>query len=92
MQAVDLRGEFNEIFFDPERKIPKAHLERVCKKGEGQETCRYIGLGPEGFVCVKNTKLARFLDERVANDQLKAQGDNCNGLGEPIRREDGKET
>lgn len=81
MQSVDLRGEFNDIFFEPERKISQVHLDTVCKFGHKSETCRYIGLGPNGFVCAKHTRLKPVLDERVKKELMIARGDNCDGFG-----------
>ena len=81
MQAVDLQGTLNKYFFDPDRKIPPAHLKGVCKYKQGKETCRYIGLSPNGFSCVKKTPIKNALDERVQNNLMKSQGDNCEGLG-----------
>jgi len=81
MQAVDLQGTLNKYFFDAERKIPPAHLKTVCKFKHGQETCRYISLSVGGFACMKKTPVKNTLDERVKNNLMKAQGDNCEGLG-----------
>ncbi len=81
MQAVDLQGTLNKYFSDPERKIPPAHLRSVCKYKHGHETCRYISLSVNGFTCVKKTPIKDALDERVKNNLMKAQGDNCEGLG-----------
>lgn len=81
MQAVDIQGQFGEIFLDPNRLIPEAHLKTVCKKGQGHSTCRYISLAVKGFVCVKNSPLERVVDQQVEEKHFTASGNNCEGFG-----------
>ena len=83
MQAVDLQGQMNEYFFDPKRKIPKAHLNTVCKKHQ-KGACRYISLTGVGYVCVKHTPMKKVLDQKAIAGDMTARGDNCEGLGEPL--------
>lgn len=83
MHAVDFNGKMNDYILDPDRKISKAHLESVCKPGQQEKTCRYVGLGPNGFFCAKNTPMKSALDERAESEKSRARGDNCDGLGEP---------
>jgi hypothetical protein len=64
-------------------KIPEKHVKEICKIGQGNECCRYITVGPKGFMCVKYTSIGRYLDSRVEANDMVAQGDNCDG----IRRE-----
>ena len=81
MQAVDLYGILNEYLLDNDRKIPKAHLDTVCKcKAEG--ACRYIALSEIGFVCMKNSPMKEPLDKKVEDGLMNATGDNCEGLGD----------
>lgn len=83
MQAVDLQGDYGDVFNDDDRLIPNAHLHGVCKFKCGRETCRYISLVPKGYICVKKCNgIKNFLDDRCKNNQLLAQGDNCEGLGD----------
>ena len=79
MQAIDTHGQ-GDYLFDKSRKISLSHLETVCKKGQGKECCRYIGLSVIGFMCSKKTPIKSVLDELTLNNKMKAQGDNCEGL------------
>jgi hypothetical protein len=82
MQAVDHNGDMNDYLTDEKRKIPEAHLHSICKLKQGNDTCRYIGLVPSlGFVCAKKTPMKTMLDKRASNNEMKATGDNCEGLG-----------
>ena len=81
MQAVDFQGQLNEYFFDPNRKIPNAHLNSVCKSRQ-PGACRYISLSAPGYICVKNTPMKQVLDEQVHKNLMVATGDNCQGLGD----------
>lgn len=80
MQAIDHEGILADIVTDESLKIPRAHLDTKCKIHQGKETCRYICLGVNGFVCTKNTKMKEVLDERVEEGKIGAQGDNCAGM------------
>lgn len=84
--AIDLNGELAAYLTDPKRKIPKAHLKVVCKKGEEKvvkpEQCRYVGTTPYGCWCAKNTSMKETLDSIVTNSRGGARGDNCPGFGE----------
>jgi len=53
----------------------------VCKTGQGELTCRYLTMGPNGWSCEKFGSLREHLDRRVANEEMNARGDNCEGLG-----------
>lgn len=55
------------------------HVKTVCKIGQGNDCCRYLVMGSQGFECVKNTSLRSTLDSRVAMNAIVAQGDNCEG-------------
>jgi hypothetical protein len=92
MQGVDHREKLNEFVLDPRRKITKAHRDAVCKQSMGKETCRYIGLAANGFFCAKHTPMRAVLDQNVSEDKMKAQGDNCEGIGpQPEEEKHGKE-
>lgn len=79
MYHVDLNNEYGDIIIDPKRKIPDAHLRQVCHYGE-QNACRYLCLGPNGFVCVKASVLKDIVDHNVLKGNIKANSDNCEGL------------
>jgi len=81
MQTIDLHGNLDKYLFDKKRKIPKIHLESICKYTQGKKTCRYIMLGAKGFVCMKKSLVRTTLDDMVKNNKIIAQGDNCEGLG-----------
>lgn len=55
------------------------HVKNVCKIGQGNDCCRYLVLGGNGFECAKHTELATLLDTRVKDNTITAQGDNCEG-------------
>lgn len=55
------------------------HVRNVCKIGQGNECCRYMVLGTQGFECVKNTDMKAYLDARVAMETMVARADNCPG-------------
>lgn len=82
MQAVDLQGNFGDYLLDEKRKIPKAHQDAVCKLRQGKAACRYVALGPKGFICAKHTPMKAELDRLVDEDNFTARGDNCDGFGE----------
>ena len=55
-------------------------VEEVCKIGQGNDCCRYLLAGSEGFECGKLTELKSVLDKRVTENTIIAQGDNCEGI------------
>lgn len=67
----------------PNALIPTAHVTETCRIGHKSATCRYLGAGPGGFCCLKHSEFKDLLDQRVANNTMKAQGDNCEGFKEP---------
>jgi len=81
MIGMDIDKEMMQFLSDVSRKINKDNLISVCKIRQCEKTCRYIMLGPIGSVCVKNTPLKKAIDEMNINKQMKAKGDNCDGLG-----------
>lgn len=80
-QAIDLRDDMHEYFLDEARKIPKAHVDSVCKIHQQEKTCRYLALTVNGWICVKKTPMKPVLDQRVSEEKMTAKGDNCEGLG-----------
>jgi len=55
------------------------HVKNVCKIGQGNDCCRYLTMGSEGFECVKNSSVAATLDMRASTETMTAQADNCEG-------------
>ena len=55
------------------------HVKNVCKLGQWKECCRYLIMGGGGFDCAKHTSVAALLDKRVADEEMHARGDNCEG-------------
>ena len=53
------------------------YVERVCKRGQGAECCKYLLMGV-GWECAK-TSGAKLAIDLVWNDTHTAQGDNCKG-------------
>ena len=58
--------------------VPQGHVDKVCKP-KTTETCRYLGIGPDGWECLKHTVHAPYLDARVEAGTIRARGDNCDG-------------
>ena len=59
------------------------HVEKFCKLGEGEETCRYFSLAMGGsprWSCEKTSSVKRLIDERIGQGTMNAKGDNCEGL------------
>jgi hypothetical protein len=54
------------------------YVKKVCKLGQEADCCRYLVMGG-GFECVKLSSLKFTIDQRVANNQFIAKGDNCIG-------------
>ena len=52
-------------------------LKEICKIGQGEECCRYLVLGPQGFECGKFQGYKNLIDERVKTGSFNAKGDNA---------------
>lgn len=64
-------------------KISEEHLKEKCQPGAGDKTCRYLVYGNTAWNCAKHdSSLAPVLNFRAESGQLRAQGDNCSGIGE----------
>lgn len=59
------------------------YVTEVCQPGT-VDCCRYLGASAEGFGCLKHTKLAQQLDDRVAAGTIRAVGDNCPGYDQTL--------
>jgi hypothetical protein len=81
MRGIDFQNSFGEYLLDEHRKIPYAHLCKVCQKDK-RGACRYMALTVIGFVCVKKAlPLKKMIDKKVKENRFHAVGDNCEGLG-----------
>ncbi len=60
--------------------ITEETLKNICKIGQGENCCRYLLCGQNGFECGKHTNLKTTLDNRVNSNLMVAKGDNCEGL------------
>lgn len=56
------------------------HIENICKIGQGEECCRYLLCGPNGFECAKHSKLKNIIDQRANSNLMAAKGNNCEGF------------
>ena len=56
------------------------HVKKVCKIEQGEETCRYLTMSPDGWNCAKSGSLRRAIDERIEKGTMNAKGDNCEGI------------
>lgn len=54
------------------------HIKDVCKIGQGQDCCRYLVCGPNGFECHKVGSLKGAIDSRAL--YMTAKGSNCKGV------------
>ena len=62
-----------------ETRISNEHLREVCRIGQGNDCCRYLICGKNGFQCSKHSNLKSHLDAMVTSTKMTAQGDNCDG-------------
>ncbi len=79
MHIVD-DGKLAKYICDPDRAIPPAHVNKVCKdrlKGN----CRYLLKTPACHVCTKHTPLRPIVDQRVEEGKHGTGADNCPGFG-----------
>jgi len=81
MKAINLKDKIDKYCNRQDLKIPKAHLETVCKIRQKKDTCKYICLLPDGYICVKKTDIKEAIDEAAKEKRIIALGDNCEGLG-----------
>lgn len=59
-------------------KLTKEYIKDTCKIGQGNNTCRYLLCGPNGFECGKLGASKGVIDSRV--DYMTAKSDNCEGV------------
>ncbi len=90
MYSIDFKNQLNDYLLDENRKIPKAHLDSVCKIYKKHETCRYLSLSTIGYVCMKKSPIKDKLDELARTKKMVARADNCEGLGNIIEKNEKK--
>lgn len=56
----------------------------VCRFGQEAQTCRYLGMGGQGFECFKNTSIARTIDARIEKNDFNARGKPASTCGVPL--------
>lgn len=66
------------------RLIPKDHLEKVCRLGQGAATCCLVVAGRRGFQCMKGTNLEPILKQRAVAGEMTARRVNCGGPPEEL--------
>jgi hypothetical protein len=64
----------------PIARVTDEQRDSVCRIGQGAACCRYLTVGVHGFECEKHSDLRSLLDARVAQGDMVAQGDNCEGI------------
>ena len=80
MKMIDTNGDLGDYLLDPNRKISKSHLDKVCKIYKKEKTCRYIGLSVNGHVCMKNSPMDSTLLQLSMEGKISARSDNCEGM------------
>jgi hypothetical protein len=59
----------------------QARVENICRIGQREKCCRYLGAGAEGFECFKHQPaFASMVDARAAIGAMVAVSDNCEGV------------
>jgi hypothetical protein len=57
-----------------------AHVESVCKVGQGKECCKYLIMAMNGWECMKTVPAdKKLIDDFYSDSTHNANGDNCNG-------------
>jgi hypothetical protein len=50
-----------------------------CQLGKGRDCCSFLGIGPGGFVCLKESIFEPTIILRRAEGSIRAMGDHCQG-------------
>ena len=65
----------------PDLCTVKDQLKAVCKIGQGEDCCRYLLVGGNGFECGKvDQQTKSTIDLRVEIGGMLSKGDNCEGI------------
>lgn len=59
--------------------VPPEHLDNICKLGQGEAVCAFVGAGADGFSCMKGSAVDATIRQRIASGSMNAKGDNCSG-------------
>lgn len=82
--AVPMEGIFGLYFTEGNScRIPEGKENKICKIGQGAETCIFTSISGRGFMCEKfNSYMARMLLDRLAKGNINARRvGNCALLG-----------
>ena len=61
-------------------KEARAHVENVCKIGQGALCCKYLVIGMKGYECMRvSPENKKVIDDNWKTTAHVAQGDNCAG-------------
>jgi len=63
----------------PDNLINRSKLKNICKINCGNNTCKYISLSRNGFICLKNTLLKNKIDSLVNDNKMVALNNDCKG-------------
>lgn len=65
------------------------HVQKVCKMGQGKDCCSYLGMGSQGWECLKESELKPTIDARRKADTMTAKSDNCDGFDSFTKKNNG---
>src|SRR5207237_8250984 len=61
--------------------VDESRARDVCLVGGGERSCRWLGRGPVGYMCLKHDpSLNGIIRQRFEAGEMGAKGDNCDGL------------
>ena len=65
-------------FHDPVA-LPVGYEAAVCKIGQGEATCSFLGITGKGTRCLKGSSFDSQIRERRTKGTMRSKGDNCSG-------------
>ncbi len=70
-----------EFPLSPESVVTEDYMVQVCRYRQGSSCCKYLVFfdNPHNFYCVKKDS---ELNKKISSLDLKAKGDNCEGLSQ----------
>jgi hypothetical protein len=63
----------------------KEHAKEICKAGQEEKQCAYLGVASNGYECWKESKISRQIDQKVHDGLMSAKGDNCVGFDRMVK-------
>ncbi len=60
-------------------KVSKDHAKIICRLGELEKCCSYLGAGKEGLLCLKDTPFREMIIDKREAGTMGSKGDNCQG-------------